>query len=348
MNIRNRFIFNFASSYTGGGFKRLDAYARWFNGHGGAWFIIHPRCNDLECEFPNNRYFVVSQRKYQRIMNDCQYLDGVAQETGVPDLYYSYGIPIYARVGRVNWFHLSNMLPLAARGIPLSLRDRLTAGYLGWRIKQTYHNADIISAESAHSLSLVDRAQAAKLFLSVNGANDEIDHVRSGRIQAKDNIAVVLGTYTYKALGDSYRIFEMLRAENRQLRLVIIGEKATIPSKVRSDRSVVTTGMLPRADVLALLRSCRYYITTSRAENSYNAASEGIFFAEESFISDIGPHRELLRGMPFDEVAVPEMRTTVLHVKRQSLSTANLKSWEDVIVDMISHTHGSELLSNSV
>jgi hypothetical protein len=223
----------------------------------------------------------------------------------------------------------------------LTVRDRVTAAYLGWRIKQSYHNAEVISAESAYSLSLIDRNQSEKLFLSLNGADDEIEHLRTGRIQPKENTAVVIGTYTYKALGDSHRIFDMLRRGNSGLKLLIIGNKATIPVNVLRDPSVIATGVLPRSDVMARLRSCAYFITTSRAENSYNAASEGIFFTDESFISDIGPHRELLRGMPFDEVTIPGMRSVVLHVKRHALSAANLKSWDQVVNDMISHFRGT-------
>jgi hypothetical protein len=31
---------------------------------------------------------------------------GYLQAIGRPELYYSYGIPLYRRFGRVNWFHL--------------------------------------------------------------------------------------------------------------------------------------------------------------------------------------------------------------------------------------------------
>jgi hypothetical protein len=97
--------------------------------------------------------------------------------------------------------------------------------------------------------------------------------------------------------------------------------------------------MEARSTVIECLRKTRIYISTTLTENSYNAAAEGIFLADESYISDIGPHRELLLGMPFEEVSVPGVRTALLHVHRDRLSGANLQSWETVIVGMISRFH---------
>jgi hypothetical protein len=83
------------------------------------------------------------------------------------------------------------------------------------------------------------------------------------------------------------------------------------------------------------LRRAKYYISTTHIENSYNAASEGVFFADESYISDIGPHRELLANAPIERVSVPHMNRSVLHVRREHLSGANLTTWQDVIADVI-------------
>ena len=335
MEIANKFLFNFSASYSGGGFKRLYAYAKWFNANGGAWFIIHSCCESLINEFQNNHVFLVRQPRYQRIFNDCGYLNAIGKEIGQPDLYYSYGIPIYARFGRVNWFHLSNVLPLGSQGIPLPLFDRLKLGYLGWRINHNFKNADLISAESNYSLGLIDVKQAEKFFLSVNGSNDELAYLQNEYSQKKDNIATVLGTYSYKALKDSYHVFEMLRNRDSELKFMIIGNERAIPKDLRHNKNIIVTGVLQRGEVIERLRKTKYYISTTRIENSYNAASEGVFFADESYISDIGPHRELLMNMPFDQISVPNMSRPVLHVKKENISGANLKTWEDVINEMI-------------
>jgi hypothetical protein len=94
-------------------------------------------------------------------------------------------------------------------------------------------------------------------------------------------------------------------------------------------------GNVSRASLIDTLRRAKYYVSTTYVENSYNAASEGIFCAAESYISDIGPHRELLQDMPFERVRVPGLSRDLLHVKRDSLSTDNLMTWDAVIGEMI-------------
>ena len=335
VEVANAFLFNFAASYSGGGFKRLYGYAKWFNYNGGAWFIIHRRCESLINEFPNNQFFLVAQSRYQRIFNDCAYLDPVGKEIGRPDLYYSYGIPIYVGVGRINWFHLNNVLPLRSQGIPLSLFLRLKSRYLGRRIHRTLRNADVISAESNYALGLIGAQHAGKLFLSVNGSDDELAYLHNPGAERKEDIAIVLGTQAYKAIKDSYRVFEMLKQGTSRLKLMVIGNETLIPREVRDRPNMIVTGMLPRSEVMERLRKAKYYISTTRIENSYNAASEGVCFADESYISDIEPHRELLRNTPFEQVSIPGMREPVLHVKRENMSQANLKVWEDVVTEMI-------------
>ncbi len=335
--IINKFLFNFAVSYSGGGFKRLYAYAKWFNQNGGAWFIIHPMCQSLISEFPNNHFFVVNQSKLQRLFHDCDYLKELESEIGIPDVYYSYGIPIYHKLGRLNWFHLSNVLPLGSQGIPLPLFDRLKLNYLGKRIENNFKNADVVSAESSFSLSLIKANHPLRFFVSVNGSDDEILFYNSAKQEKKEKIAVVLGTYRYKALEDSYAVFEMLRAKDDQLKLMIIGDDKKVPKSLRTNPNIILMGSLPRDKVVDYLRQSEFYISTTYIENSYNAASEGIFFAKESYISDIAPHRELVTGLHFEEVSIPNLNRSLLHLKREEISPVNLKTWDNVITEMVEH-----------
>jgi hypothetical protein len=336
-----KLLFNFAASYSGGGLKRLYGYANWFDRHGGANFIIHRRCAAALAGFRNNRFFIVDQPRYQRLFNDCGYLDGVIRENGPTDMYYSYGIPLYRRVARVNWFHLSNVLPLYNRGIPLPLIDRLKFGHLGRRIKRHLDNADVISAESNHSLELIGEGYDGRLFVSVNGSDDELDHLGIAGPEAADNVACIVGTDRYKALGDSYRVFEMLQGSHPDLTLTIIGGRPAIPAALRTNNQIRITGILPRSEVIDRLRRSKYYISTTRIENSYNAASEGVFLASESYISDIGPHRELLTNVLFERVEVPGLERPLLHVKKIHVAGAHLKTWHDVITEMIGRIPGN-------
>jgi len=335
ITVKNKYLFNFAVSYMGGGLKRLHGYAKWFNEHGGAWFIIHPQCEFLVSEFKKNRYFVTRQARHERLFNDCAYLTDVREEIGTPDLYYSYGIPIYAKFGKVNWFHLSNVLPLYSKGIPLSLFDRIKLKYLGFRIKNNYHNADVIASDSYFSLSLVKIKETEKLFLSLMGSDDELFYFENSRSGEKENIATVVGTQKYKALKDSYHIFEMLRTTNSQLKLVLIGNEKDIPNDLRANNDIIIRGALKRKDVIECLRESKYHISTTRIEGSYNAAAEGVLLVDESYISDIEPHRDLLENIPFERVSIPNMNEPVLHVKRADMSVSHLKVWEDIITDLV-------------
>jgi hypothetical protein len=335
MRIRNRFLLNFGASYCDGGYKRLHAYARWFDSNGGAWFLIHPRCAQLREEFPRNGYFTVYRRRLARLFDDYRYLSGITAQIGPAELYYSYGIPLYTRIAEVNWFHLSNVLPLRTRGIPVSAFDRLKFAVLGRRIRRGFALADVISAESRHSLSLIDVSGNPRTCVSVNGSDEELESMRTARAAEREDIATVLGTYRYKDVDSSWRIFRMLKAQHPTLKLAIIGEPAFVPGRVRADPDVLLCGPLARPDVVAWLRRSRFYISCTHTENSYNAASEAIFLADESYISDIGPHRELLEDSRCYRLSLPGVRMPVLHVKSAGLSSAKLRTWDCVIEQMI-------------
>ena len=336
MTVKYKFLFNFAVTRTGGGLKRLYEYAKWFHEKGGAWFIIHPNCDFLTKEFPNNKYFVVLQTRTQRLFKDCDYLSDIKKEIGTPDLYYSYGIPIYYHFGKINWFHMSNVLPLNSKDMGLSLFDKyIKFGVLGWKIVNNYKNADIISAESYSSLSLIKNQDVEKLFLSVNGSDDEITFLKNKFKMEKNNIAVVVGTQKYKALLDSYRIFETLKKQNKLLKLFLIGNKSGIPTQLMNNKDVVSTGVIQQGEVIEFLKKTKYYISTTLIENSFNAASEGIVFADESYISDIAPHRELLENEVFEQVSIPHACNSVLRVKREDITGKNLKSWDSIISELI-------------
>jgi hypothetical protein len=339
--VSNRLLLNFAASYSTGGYKRLYEYARWFNAHGGAWFVIHPRCLHLVSEFPSNRFFVARQSRIERLYNDCAYLREIEREIGQPDLYYSYGIPLYRPFGKVSWFHLSNVLPLDPMAAPLTVFERLKAAYLGWKIKAGLKYAQVISAESAASLQMLGPVGKERLFLSVNGSDDELAALSSGQAVAKEAIATVVGTAPYKALQDTLLLFEMLKAAQPALKLMVFGNPDSIPEALLGRPDVVIAGAVARADVVECLRRTGIYISTTRMENSYNAASEGIFFADESYISDIGPHRELLIGEPFDTISVPGLGRPLLKVRREKLSGLNLKSWDVVVSEMIARYRSS-------
>ena len=229
------FLFNFAVTRTGGGLKRLYAYSKWFNENGGALFIIHPKCDFLKKKFPKNKYFIVFQSRLERIFNDCKYLIKIKKEINKPDLYYSYGIPIYYHFGKINWFHVSNILPLSSRpwNLKLSLFDRLLRlNLLSFKIKKNFPNADIVSAESKNSLKIIKNQNIKEFFLSINGSDDELNYLEKKLKVAKENIAIIIGTQNYKAILESFFVFEYLKKQNKLLKLIIIGNAKNIPGSI--------------------------------------------------------------------------------------------------------------------
>jgi glycosyltransferase involved in cell wall biosynthesis len=231
---------------------------------------------------------------------------------------------------------LSNVLPLASKGISSNLLSYLKAKELGRRIRKNLFNASVISAESEFSLGVLGPQYMQRHFLSVNGADDEIKVLANNKVCEKSNIAVVVGTYKYKSLVDSYQVFNELRkTTNNDLKLVIIGPTKGIPANLTGDGNVIIRGLLSREKVIECLQTARFYISTTQIENSYNAASEGIFFANESYISNIGPHQELLAKMPHSLVSIPNVEPLLIKVKRDQVNGDNLLTWTQVVEQMM-------------
>jgi glycosyltransferase involved in cell wall biosynthesis len=340
-------LFNFSASYSGGGYKRLRNYAKWFDAHGGAYFIIHRKSAVLAKEFPGNRYFVIAPGRWARLWRDGAYLESILSTLPQPALYYSYGIPLFARFGRVNWFHLSNALPLAREHVPMSLADRLKFTLLGQRIRCGLVHADVIAAESEYSLDMIGRKYDSRLFVSSNGFDECFDEICRTGNEAREDLAVVVGTYRYKALDDAFRVFGMLRAACPQLRLRVFGPSALVPPEMRADTAVELLDIQPQEAVVDALRKARHYISTSRIENSSNADLEGAFLSENAWLSNIGPHREMLNGSPWNEVAVPGVGNKLLHVRSAELSIRELKPWRQVIEEMLARFVVADVASMS-
>ena len=312
------------------------AYCRWFNEHDGAHFIIHPSCEFLNEQFKHNQYHLVRHSKLDRMLGRTSYLKTILKKTGEVCFFYSYGIPISMRVASVNWFHLSSVLPLVRQRYGFGYLQITRYAYLGALIRACLSRCDVISAESKYSLGLLPEKYRDKFVLSVNGSDDEISAYASsaGDSQLGD-IAVVLGTYKYKALNESYEVFKYLEQKNPGLRMLIVGNKASVPKFLAAAYEVDLIGELPRSDVLELLSRARFYISTTKIENSFNAAAEGIFLTHQSYISIIPPHFELLEGLPYQLIRIPSLAEPLMHVQRGSVDNRNLRPWSEIIGDVV-------------
>lgn len=329
------YLFNFSSSYMGGGLKRIMAYLQWFNERGGACFALNHHLKGIEKKFPANHYCFLQQSPLAKVLNYSSQFNQFVSEIGEIDLYYSYGIPLAGKLGKVNWLHIANVLPFVNARKYVSLKRSLELKLLGFLIKHSLKYADIVSAESGASLKLLNTANK-KLVISVNGSDEEIslyDQLKD-RNQV-ENIAVAVGTCQYKSMDDVYRIYTHLRETNSDLSLVIAGIKEDVPDYIKNDKQVILKGVLSQPQVCDLLKVAKYYLTATLIENSYNAASEGIFLTREAFVSDIGPHRELLQNTHYEVFDHLKTKINSLYVKHKDLKINNLKSWDQVIREMI-------------
>jgi len=74
-------------------------------------------------------------------------------------------------------------------------------------------------------------------------------------------------------------------------------------------------------EVISLLSAAKFYINTSKVENSWNAASEGVLLANESYISRIEPHFELVKTIANNNYVFDG---DLIHVKRKNISVEKL------------------------
>jgi len=128
-------LFNFSSNYSPGGLRRLIESARWFDQNEGGNFIINEKAYKAVKSFSNkNVYFPVSSSRLKRFLNDGYYIKDILHSMDTPDIYFSFGIPIFYKIGKVNWFHISNATSLTTDKINLPLKRKTEMVLLKKRI----------------------------------------------------------------------------------------------------------------------------------------------------------------------------------------------------------------------
>lgn len=329
-------LFNFSSSYSGGGLKRLEEFSKWFSNQGGASFLINERSKDIIDKYPNNTYYVPKISSLSRLLNKEDYFEEFNLKAQKFALYYSYGIPISQQIATQNLLHISNVLPFVKGSFGHSLINRLKFRLLRYYFLKSLSKTDILSAESEFSVSLFKDNFKKPTIVSKNGSDEEIDLFHSIKKSIDyANYVVVLGAHKHKNIEDSYQLFQHLHLENSDLKLKIIGDSSYIPDYILKDSLVEILGVMKRDAIMDLLLKAKYYISTTLLENSYNAASEAIFLAEVSYISAIGPHIELLQNLPYEIKKFKNIDAKMIQVKSVDLDTRTLVTWEQVILEII-------------
>ena len=307
-------LFNFSVSYQAGAMRRILATVRFFDQGNGAIFIIHSSLkNEVDIFSNKNKYFFINQTFSERLFKNERYIREVIKEYGQPDIYFSYGIPIYSKIGKLNWFHVSNALSLTVKNIRLTAKTKMKMLLLKHRIISTVGNIDIVSGESQYTLDLFQREVRPKRSISYhilrNGHNTEdISMVGEDDYDLYGaKYAMTIGISTYKRLDIVHRIFKQLQETNKDLEtLYIIGSyydgphmAKLIPECLKLDENVVIKIINRREELVRLMDGMDYYISASQIENSSNALLEGLIYSKSVIASDISSHRELMSGKKY-------------------------------------------------
>lgn len=325
------FLFNFSASSIGGGAKRLEEYLKWFDERGGSNFIVNETSyRKYVKKFSNNNFLEVNQSYFDRIFRDQNFLKNLSLDFNNLDFYFSYGIPIYKKVAKKNWFHLSNVAPLK-QNTEKTFTDIFRLFILKRRYINNLHVAEYISAESLSSLELLPKKYKEKYVCLLNGSNDEIN--RSKFSNTYNDYAVAVGTHPYKRIDRVVECYDFLKKKYNLKKLYIFGKKRRIHKKYPKD--IEFLGLRPRHEVIGYIENSKFYISCTTTENSFNAASEGIFLSENSLISNIGPHRELLENEHKKEIIVNNKKMFFLN--KSELKLKNVMDWNTIIKLMLKH-----------
>lgn len=117
----------------------------------------------------------------------------------------------------------------------LSLFDRfIRLKFLNYKTRKNLKNTDILSAETENSLKLLNILKVKVSFLSINESDDEIKFLENNYRIQKDEIAIIIKTERYKRVSNACLIFQHLRNQNKNLKLIIIGNIKNLPQNIIS------------------------------------------------------------------------------------------------------------------
>jgi len=344
-------LFNFSASPVGGGLRRLEETAKWFDQHDGATFLVHAKAIGAVSRYAScNRYIGVRQTKLRRLIADGSYLPGVIREIGIPDVYFSYGIPLFFGAGRINWLHVSNALTLTRDRHGMPLKRYFELQLLGKRMVRSLRYAHIASAESEYALDLLQmvRGNAAgvrKYVVIDNGCEEALFNRPEGRVRADHGkYAITVGTAPYKRLGQALAVFGSLQKKRPDLqKFKIVGNKSQIPRNVLGDARVEALGTgIGNEELYNMIEGASYYVSASGIENSSIAVTEALLLSPSVVLSDIPSHREAVRDMERAELHVPGVGAFIEVRQASKKGQGTPPSWGDVLQRV--HDVISELL----
>ena len=321
-------LFDFSSSPTGGGLRRLDAFAEYFSRSPlKTHFFVHADALNRVKIQQLVSTTLVKKTGVQKIMLKNEYLKRI----GVSAKWlFSYGIPTKRGFAEHNWLHISNVLPFtifhATVGPGLFLKMYL----LRQQYKANSRNNDIISAESDFSV---------KTYIKVADWTGEFQVLRNGihevnsGIEPKQPYAIAVGTLSYKRIDRTYQLFQGLKNDLGLEKLLIVGDSFRIPEKIRNAIDVETKDFLPENEMQSSLKRASYFISTSEVENSSCAVLEGLQLTRKAVLSRIPSHLEMLTKDMVHPLKYEGI--DYLIVDHADISDDAMASWPDEIRKML-------------
>jgi len=340
MNKTQKWLFNFSSSTVGGGLIRILETIKWFDSNNGSYFIVNYRIKDLVSKYnKNNKYFFVSDNKFKRLLSDGYYIPRIIDEIGIPDVYFSYGIPVFKEIGRINWFHISNALTLKTDKISLPLKTLIQMMILKKRIIKSIRYTDIATGESEFSINLLKQEAGKRNFkchydVLPNGYNiKSIKEIVNKKRELLLKYAVSIGTYKYKKIEVALELFHHIKEANNLKKFIIVGSAINIPRSVINDKFVEIVPSMSRENLLNLLYNAEYYISASQIENSSNAVLEALLLSKNIILSNIPSHNEMLRSFKTKKIMINNI--TFNSVENIDHNKVEAISWDQVFNKML-------------
>lgn len=323
-------ILDFSASPVGGGLKRLLAYADYFARSGErVLFLVHPQTEE-HIAGKTVRYEVVRRKPLARLWFDPHF---VSRYGGRARWFFSYGIPIYGRVGDHNWLHVSNSLPFGLLGLTLDFKAFAGNFLLRERFVACADNCSVVSGESEFTLEIYRKTTGwhREFVLLRNG----IESFESDNGATRLPQAIAVGTSRYKRLDRTCAVLERMKATRRLDNLLIVGNPESIPLSAKRKAYVECLGVLPRDQVLQCLRQSQVFISTSEIENSSNAVLEALASCGTVVVSDIPSHRELIGNGVGQPLVVDGLRYLRVDASACALDLSQY-SWNKTISQMLS------------
>ena len=327
-------VFDFSSSPSGGALLRIEAYASFFSDSAlETLFFVHREIAQRIQKFKGiNVVPVDNKSNLAKALGIGKYLNVLEEK---PYWFYSYGIPLSRPVGENNWFHISNILPLYLDKVSTSFSLYLKMYLYKLHLKFRSSNCDIVSAESNFSLDLYSKhiCSFTHQVLLKNGVSDRvIDDDICNKLSY--NYAVAVGTYNYKRLDITYKVFRSIKDEYKLKNIIIVGNVDNVPENIKCQEDVELISYLNDKEYFLTLARADIFISTSIVENSSNAVLEGLILSKKIIISDIPSHREILTFANGSNRNI--VGYDMLVFDKKSISLNKFQSWHLIINKMLS------------